>query len=85
MTAQTTEQTATTSTPTPEHTHHWILTLQCQNRRGSLEVGTFDAAFTPPAGWTRSEIYKALVDQIIRDKDMPGAQTLYFALEPNRL
>ncbi len=83
MTQQTSEQ--NTPTQTIQHTHHWILTLQHQNRRGDIEVGTFHAAFTPPAGWTRSQVYAALYDQISRDKDMPDAQTLFFSLEPNQI
>lgn len=83
MTTQTNQQTVPTQTT--QHTHHWILTLQCQNRRGAMEVGTFHAQFTPPAGWTRGEIYDALVDQMIRENDMPHPNTLYFSLEPNQL
>lgn len=71
--------------PSQQHTHHYILTLQCQNSRGDVELGTFHAQVTPPDGWNRSQLYTAIVDQIIRDKDMPGAQTLFFSLEPNQL
>jgi hypothetical protein len=75
----------TQTSQAPQYTHHYVLTLQCQNRNGGIKVGTFHAQITPPDGWTRAQLYTALVDQLIHDKDMPGAQTLFFALEPNQL
>ena len=67
-------------------THHYILTLQSQARSGGQHVVTFDAAVTPPAGWTRQQFYKGLYTELTaKYEHLAGAQTLFFALESNQL
>ena len=69
-----------------EHTHHYILTLQAQDGPGSQHVVTFNAAVTPPAGWTRQQFYKALYTELTaKYEHLQGANTVFFALEPNQL
>lgn len=83
MTTQAEENTTTASQE--QHTHHYILTLQSQDRPGAIRVATFNAAITPPAGWTRAEIYKALYNELTAVQQMSGAFTLFFSLEPNQI
>ncbi|MEW2393046.1 hypothetical protein AB0933_32265 [Streptomyces venezuelae] len=76
---------APATTPQSQHTHHYILTLQHQRQAGSVRLATFNAAVTLPAGMTRAEFYKGLYTEMTTHHDLPGAQTLFFALEPNQL
>jgi hypothetical protein len=70
---------------TPQPTHHYVLTLQMQ-QRSSTAVATFTAAVTPPAGWTREQFYKGLYTELTtKYEHLAGANTLFFALEPNQL
>ncbi|MFF1358771.1 hypothetical protein [Streptomyces sp. NPDC058297] len=80
-----TDQTTTPAPQQPQHTHHYILTLQSQDRPGSYHVATFNAAVTPPAGWTRADFYKGLYNELTAAHHMAGAFTLFFSLEPNQL
>ncbi|MFC5802782.1 hypothetical protein [Streptomyces formicae] len=70
-----------------EATHFYILTLQGQTRPGAVYVSTFSAAITPPDGWCRAELYRAIYTDLIRTHpDLEGgAQTLFFSLERNQL
>ncbi|MFE2710577.1 hypothetical protein ACFXKI_00950 [Streptomyces mirabilis] len=71
---------------TTEPTHHYILTLQAQGRSGSVDVVTFSAAVTPPAGWTRHQFYKGLYAELTaKYEHLVGANTLFFLLAPNQL
>ncbi|MFI2620370.1 hypothetical protein [Streptomyces sp. NPDC018584] len=83
MTAQT-EQPPNTA-PAQQHSHHYILTLQTQRQPGAVQVTTFNAAITPPAGMTRAELYQTLYSEITAHHDLRGANTMFFALEPNQI
>lgn len=69
-----------------EPTHHYILTLQARAGAGSPAVVTFNAAVTPPAGWTRQQFFRALYTELTAEYEhLQGASTVFFALEPNQL
>ncbi|WP_335982455.1 hypothetical protein [Streptomyces sp. CA2R106] len=66
-------------------THHFILTLQVPSPNG-FAVCEFSNAITPPAGWTRAQLFKGLRDQIKQDHpEYRGATTIFFSLERNQL
>lgn len=72
--------------PAPQPTHHYILTLQAQTHPGSLRIDTFNAAITPPQGWTRQQVYKAIYSELTTEHPhLAGSNTIFFALEPNQL
>ncbi|MET9510060.1 hypothetical protein ABZX62_16640 [Streptomyces flavidovirens] len=76
-----TEQT-TIPAPAPQGTHHWVMTLELPGRMAMTASGTF----TPPAGWTRHDMYRAIKDDIARENpELATANVMFFALEPNQL
>jgi len=79
-----TTQTQQTTTPTaPEQgTHHWILTVDLPGRTSLTANGTW----TPPAGWTRSDVFNAIKqDMAQRHPELATANVVFFSLEPNQL
>ena len=67
-------------------THHFILTLQSPAPGGAVAMSTFSNAITPPAGWNRSQLYKALLNQVTSDNpELAGANTVFFSLERNEI
>ncbi|HET6354857.1 hypothetical protein [Streptomyces sp.] len=66
-----------------EPTHHYILTVQTQSRPGVLRMVTVQEAITPPEGWTRAQVYDAILGEITTTSDVP--YTLFFSLERNQL
>lgn len=85
MTAQT-EQTSTEA-PKQEPTHHYVMTLQQQQTGGSLHLVTFNAAITPPPGWSRCDVYRQLYREFTTGQyaHLAGAQVLFFSLERDQL
>ncbi|MFE9791343.1 hypothetical protein ACFYRL_06345 [Streptomyces goshikiensis] len=75
---------AQTTTPasTSQGSHHWVLTLELPGRAAMTQNGTY----TPPPGTTRYDAYLVLRQHVLADHpEMSRANTMFFALEPNRL
>ncbi|GGR40841.1 hypothetical protein [Streptomyces netropsis] len=80
MTTQT-EQSSIPAAQT-QGSHHWIITLELPGRLTSSLYGTW----TPPAGATRHDVFTAIKNHITSaNPDLTGANTMFFALEPNQL
>ncbi|MGW7194987.1 hypothetical protein [Streptomyces chryseus] len=76
-----TEQT-TSSATTSQGSHHWVMTVALPGRMAMTASGTF----TPPAGWTRHDMFKAIQADVARENpELETANVMFFALEPNQL
>ncbi|MEV4611672.1 hypothetical protein AB0K43_03590 [Kitasatospora sp. NPDC049258] len=76
----------TVTTAAADRTYAWIITLQAWIGNGTLSVSTTDGNYTPPAGATRADAYRAIRESVTRQKpELANANTMFFSLEPNQL
>ncbi|MGW4806396.1 hypothetical protein [Kitasatospora sp. NPDC004272] len=77
--------TAPQQAPATQGTHHYLLTLQ-HAARGGYGVFTTSGTLTPPAGWTRNDIYQGLLNNVAEQRPELGSpNVLFFDLQPNQL
>ncbi|MEU6294053.1 hypothetical protein [Streptomyces erythrochromogenes] len=80
-----TSQTASTAAAVPaaaQGSHMWVLTLEKPGRGMTTSHGTV----TPPAGATRHDTFRRLLDYVIsQNPQMSPGNCVFFTLEPNRL
>ncbi|MEU5388651.1 hypothetical protein [Kitasatospora cineracea] len=77
--------TAPQQAPAVQGAHHYVLTLQ-HAARGGYGVFTTSGTLTPPAGWTRNDIFQGLIAETARTKpELADANVLFFDLQPNQL
>ena len=69
----------TTQPQTTEY--HYVTTIQTP----SGVMNTRDGVLTVPAGYTRAQLFKYLLDQLKDEYETQVITVLYFSLEPNRL
>lgn len=75
---------AQTTPPAPavQGSHMWVLTLELPGRTMSTQYGTS----TPASGATRYDVFVAIRSLLVaKHPEMASANTVFFALEPNRL
>lgn len=66
-------------------THHYVLTLQKPTHTGWV-TATYSNTTTPPDGWTRDDMYRALRREIEEaNPQVKDGTVLFFALERNEL
>lgn len=72
---------STTPAPAAQGTHFWVMTLELPGLAAMTKNGTY----TPPAGTTRYDAYQAIRRHVTAEHpEMAHANTMFFALEPNR-
>ncbi|MFF7298477.1 hypothetical protein [Streptomyces sp. NPDC008265] len=79
MTSQTTTADASAAA---QGSHMWVLTLKVPGRGMTTSHGTV----TPPAGATRHDTFRRLLDYVVSENPrMSSGNCVFFTLEPNRL
>ncbi|MEV7170775.1 hypothetical protein AB0O18_13890 [Streptomyces sp. NPDC093224] len=78
-----TSQTTTADAPAaPQGSHMWVLTLEKPGRGMTTAHGTV----TPPAGATRHDVFRRLLDYVVAENPrMSSGNCVFFTLESNRL
>ncbi|MFE6906989.1 hypothetical protein [Streptomyces erythrochromogenes] len=82
MTSQTSTTASAAVPAAAQGSHMWVLTLDMPGRGMTTSHGTV----TPPAGATRHDVFRRLLDYVAsEDPRMASANCVFFTLEPNRL
>lgn len=69
-------------------THHFVITIQAPHPTGGIVTSTNQDTYTPPQGWTRSDVFTSLRRETARNAGIPTPDhvaVLFFSLEPNQL
>lgn len=80
-------QTQQTTAPAPRQpgTHHFVITLQ-RPTGGGFHTATWAGSTTPPAGATRTDVYRGILAEIAQhNPEFARPNVMFFALEPDEL
>lgn len=70
----------------PQHTHHFIITVQAPLPTGGYTVADWTGSITPDPAWTRHDAFQWIKAEQARQRPvLANACVLFFSLEPNQL